>query len=60
MNRILCRLLKEAKVINISDPYFSDETVLNEIRNAGYGSYIDKYKRAPTMTGDNQQGIYGQ
>lgn len=54
------RLRKKAKVPNVSDPYFSDETVLEIIRNAGYGAYIDKYKRAPTGTGNDQQGFYGQ
>lgn len=48
------RLRKKAKAPGISDPAFSDETVLEIIRNAGYGTYIDEYKRASTGTGNNQ------
>lgn len=54
------RLLRKAEVLNVSEPYFSDETVLEIIRNAGYGAYIDEYNRPSTGTGNNQQGYSGQ
>ena len=57
MNLVKHRL-KTSRVPNVSDPSFSDEEVLQIIRDAGYGVFIDEYKRAPTGTG-NDEGFWG-
>lgn len=60
MNLIINYLRKKfSKVPNVSDPNFSDEEVLQIIRDAGYGTFIDEYKRMSTGTGNNNQGLKG-
>ena len=48
-----------SKVPNVSNPSFSDEEALQIIRDAGYGIFIDEYKRVSTGTGNDNQGFWG-
>jgi len=60
LNLIRKRLRKIlSKVPNVNNPSFDDNTVLDIIKNAGFSNIIEEYKRAPTGTGDNNQGSKG-
>ena len=59
MNRIAQKLIREARVPNVSSPSFNDKEVLDIISNAGYGNEIKGSQRVETGTGDNEQGSKG-